>query len=87
MPILLGLIWCIILIFMWPSALGNMGYVPVKILSKNKNLQEFQSLSFSIINIHDQLTDRMSCVHHSRWLKDVKEKIITAVDHIEDQER
>ena len=53
MPILLGLIWCIILIFMWPSALGNMGYVPVKILTKNKNLQKFQRLSFSIINIHE----------------------------------
>ena len=51
MPILLGLVWCIILIFMWPSALGNMGYVPVKILSKNKNIQEFQHLSFTIINM------------------------------------
>ena len=55
MPILLGLVWCIILIFMWPSALGNMGYVLVKILSKNKNLQEFQHLSFWIIKIHEPI--------------------------------
>ena len=30
-----------------------MGYVLVKILSKNKNLWKFQRLSFSIINIHE----------------------------------
>ena len=29
----------------------------------------------------------MMCVHHSWWLKDVKEKIITAIDHIDDRER
>ena len=36
---------------MWPSALGNMGYVSVKILRKNKNIREFQRIAFSIINI------------------------------------
>ena len=30
-----------------------MGYVPVKILSKNKNLQKFKHLSFLTINIHE----------------------------------
>ena len=80
MPILVDLFWCIILIFMWPSALGNMWYVLVKILSKNKNLREFQCILSSISM--KQLTCRMVCVHCSWWLKDVKEKIITAIDHI-----
>ena len=29
----------------------------------------------------------MLCVHRSRWLTDVKEKIITVIDHIDDRER
>ena len=28
----------------------------------------------------------MLCVHRSRWLKDVKEKIIKAIDHIDHQQ-
>ena len=87
MPILVDLFWCIILIFMWPSALGNMGYVLVKILSKNKNIREFQRISFSIINIHEAVDMENVMCASSRWLKDVKEKIITAIDDIDDRER
>ena len=29
----------------------------------------------------------MLCVHSSRWLKGIKEKIITAIDDIDDRER
>ena len=32
-----------------------MGYVLVKILNKNKNVREFQHLSFSIIKIHERV--------------------------------
>ena len=73
--------------FMCPSAKENMGYVPVKILSKKKISRNSNVyLSRSSISMN-QLTCRMLCVHHSWWLEDVKEKIITAVDDIHNWER
>ena len=51
-------------------------------ISRNFNVYLSQSSIYT-----NQLTCRMLCVHRSRWIKDVKEKIITAIDDIDDQER
>ena len=47
--------------------MGNMGYVTVKILSKYKNIQEFQRLSFLIINIVNRRYDFLFYIFNPSW--------------------
>ena len=44
-----------------------MGYVPVKIMSKIKNIQKYQRLSFSIINIINRRYDFLFYIFKPSW--------------------